>query len=234
MVHDLEEVLGIEAARSGEATGEATTILRSLPGDTADFAPERLRRPRRTLVLGVAAIALVAGAIAFGVTRTEKGAGGSVTPGSGRLSEVRLGQGAASDYDPEGDDGEEYPSAARLAIDGIRPTNWETETYQGGQWPGGKSGVGLYVDADRAIRARRLDLVSSTPGLQGGDLRVGQRRAPLHRRLDPAHRAGHRGRGEELHPRPRRAPLPLLPGVDHGAAGVRQGPDPGTGIKTLT
>jgi hypothetical protein len=166
MVHDLEEALGIEAARAGEATGEATTILRSLPGDTADFVPERLRHPRRTLVLGVAAIALVAGGLAFLGTRTEKGAGGSVTPNSGRLTEVRLGQNAASDYDPEGDDNQEYPAAARFAIDGIRPTNWETETYQGGQWPGGKTGVGLYVDADHAIRARRLDLVSSTPGFQ--------------------------------------------------------------------
>src|SRR3954463_5020987 len=34
MVHDLERVLGIEAARAGHATGEATTVLRSLPEDT--------------------------------------------------------------------------------------------------------------------------------------------------------------------------------------------------------
>src|ERR687897_2180690 len=47
MVHDLEEVLAIEAARSGQATGEATTVLRSLSSDTADFVPARLRRPRR-------------------------------------------------------------------------------------------------------------------------------------------------------------------------------------------
>ena len=53
MVHDLEQVLGIEAARTGEATGEATTILRSLPGDTGDFAPERLRHPRRALAVAV-------------------------------------------------------------------------------------------------------------------------------------------------------------------------------------
>ena len=47
MVHDLEEVLAIEAARTGETSGEATTVLRSLPGETGDFAPARLRRPRR-------------------------------------------------------------------------------------------------------------------------------------------------------------------------------------------
>src|SRR5918912_3003473 len=42
MVHDLEQVLAIEAARAGETSGEATAVLRSLPGDTADFAPRRL------------------------------------------------------------------------------------------------------------------------------------------------------------------------------------------------
>src|SRR5918994_272263 len=47
MVHDLEEVLAIEAARTGQATGEATTVLKTLSADTADFAPIRLRRPRR-------------------------------------------------------------------------------------------------------------------------------------------------------------------------------------------
>src|SRR4051794_6006862 len=47
MVHDLEEVLAIEAARTGQTTGEATTVLKSLSGDTADFAPIRMRRPRR-------------------------------------------------------------------------------------------------------------------------------------------------------------------------------------------
>src|SRR5919106_437004 len=62
LVHDLEEVLAIEAARSGQATGEATTVLRSLSDDTADFAPQRLRHPRRTLFLSVAVLAIVAGA----------------------------------------------------------------------------------------------------------------------------------------------------------------------------
>src|ERR671929_251292 len=51
MVHDLEEVLAIEAARTGQATGEATTVLKSLSGDTAEFAPGRLRRPRRALAV---------------------------------------------------------------------------------------------------------------------------------------------------------------------------------------
>src|ERR687897_1026186 len=59
LVHDLEEVLAIEAARSGQTTGEATTVLRNLPGDTADFAPQRLRHPKRTLLLSLLLLALV-------------------------------------------------------------------------------------------------------------------------------------------------------------------------------
>ena len=50
MVHDLEEVLAIEAARTGQASGEATNVLRSLSSDTADFAPARLRHPKRTFL----------------------------------------------------------------------------------------------------------------------------------------------------------------------------------------
>ena len=80
MVHDLEEVLAIEAARTGSATGEATTVLRSLSGDTADFAPARLRHPRRTLFLSIAVLAIVAGVIGFFATRTEEGPGRAATP----------------------------------------------------------------------------------------------------------------------------------------------------------
>src|SRR5215203_260438 len=96
MVHDLEEVLGIEAARSGQATGEATTVLRSLSDDTADFAP-----------------------------RTEKGPGRAATPSTPGLSAVTLSKDAAHDYDPEGD-GEESRGQVQFAIDGLPTTVWNT------------------------------------------------------------------------------------------------------------
>jgi hypothetical protein len=165
MVHDLEEVLAIEAARTGQTTGEATTVLRTLSGDTADFAPVRLRRPRRALALSVLVLALVAGTIAFFATRTEKGTGGVVKTPTRQpdLTNVRLAGDAASDYDPEGD-GEESQEAARNAIDGNPPTSWNTETYQGGFEGSDKSGVGLYVDADEPVAARELGVVTSTPG----------------------------------------------------------------------
>ena len=43
MVADLEEVLAIETARSGQATGEVTTVLRTLPGDARRRLPWRMR-----------------------------------------------------------------------------------------------------------------------------------------------------------------------------------------------
>ena len=165
MVHDLEEVLAIEAARTGEATGEATTVLQSLSGDTADFAPLRLRRPRRALAVTMLVLALLGATAIFLAARTEKGTGGPVVKKPAELSEVRLAGGAASDYDPEGDN-KESPDATRNAIDGNRGTNWNTETYQGGFEGSNKSGVGLYVDAGKLIRARGLTLVTAFPDFE--------------------------------------------------------------------
>jgi eukaryotic-like serine/threonine-protein kinase len=167
LVHDLEEVLAIEAARSGQTTGEATTVLRNLPGDTADFAPGRLRHPRRALALSLLVLAIVGGAIAyFATSRTERGAGSPVTPSTPGLTNVPLAGNAASDYDPEGNDGQESPDEAQLAIDGNRTTAWDTEQYQAGFAGADKNGVGLYVDTDTEVAARQLDLVTSTPGFR--------------------------------------------------------------------
>ena len=165
VVHDLEEVLAIEAARTGQATGEATTVLRTLSGDTADYAPIRLRRPKRVLALTVLLLAALAGTAVFLAARTEKGTGGPVVKKPAELSEVRLAGDAASDYDPEGDN-KESPDAAGNAIDGSLGTNWSTETYQGGFEGSDKSGVGLYVDAGKLIRARGLTIATAEPGFR--------------------------------------------------------------------
>ena len=165
MVHDLEEVLAIEAARSGQATGEATTVLQSLSGDTADFVPARLRRPRRALALTLLVLGLLAATGLLLATRTEKGTGGTVVKKPAELSEVRLAGSAASDYDPEGDN-KESDDATRNAIDGNPTTNWNTETYQGGFEGNDKSGVGIYVDAGKPIAARGVALVTATPGFK--------------------------------------------------------------------
>jgi eukaryotic-like serine/threonine-protein kinase len=165
MVHDLEQVLAIEVARSGEAPhGEATTVLRALSGDTKGFMPVRLRNPRRWFLTVLAVLLLVGAAVAYFSTRTEKGPGPAVTPRAAGLSRVPLGSNAANDYDPQSDDKQESPDATRNAIDGNRTTSWDTETYRSDFQSLGKDGVGLYVDAGKAVRGRRLDLTTSTPG----------------------------------------------------------------------
>jgi eukaryotic-like serine/threonine-protein kinase len=165
MVHDLEEVLAIEAARSGEASGEATSVLRTLSGDTADFAPARLRHPRRVFLLSILALAIVAGAIAYFATRTEKGPGQAATPSTPGLSAVALSKNAADDYDPQGD-GEESGNQVSFAIDGQTTTEWDTEQYEGGFEASDKDGVGIYLDTESGVAARQLDLVTSTPGFK--------------------------------------------------------------------
>jgi len=162
-VHDLEEALAIEVARSGESGGEATSVLRALPGETAEFAPLRLRNPRRWLVTVGAILLLAGGAVAYFATRTERGAGPAVTPRAGDLTRVALTGDAAKDYDPQGDE-QESSDATRNAIDGNRTTIWDTESYESDFQSLGKDGVGLYLDAGSAVPARRLTLTTSTPG----------------------------------------------------------------------
>jgi serine/threonine protein kinase len=169
MVHDLEEVLAIEAARSGQATGEATTVLQSLSGDTADFAPIRLRRPKRALALTLLLLALLGASGVFLAARTEKGPGGTVAKKPAelsQLSQVRLSGDAAHDYDPAGDNQESH-GATGNAIDGNPTTTWSTETYEGGfAGNNNKPGVGIYLDTGKPIAARGLTLVTSTPGFK--------------------------------------------------------------------
>jgi serine/threonine protein kinase len=46
LVSDLEDVLAIETARAGSASGEVTSVLRTLPSSTRRRLPLRLRHPR--------------------------------------------------------------------------------------------------------------------------------------------------------------------------------------------
>jgi tRNA A-37 threonylcarbamoyl transferase component Bud32 len=163
-VHDLEQVLAIEAARAGETTGEATTVLRTLPpGDTTEFAPLRLRRPRRWLLSVLAVAVLAAAVIGFLATRTERGPGDAASVGGGSLRAVSLTGDAAHDYDPQGDE-DESSEATQFAIDTNPTTMWDTESYDAGFEGANKAGVGLYVDAGSEVAAKQIDVTTSTPG----------------------------------------------------------------------
>src|SRR5580704_16786562 len=103
MVSDLEEVLALEASRSGQATGEVTTVLRSLPGGARRRLPWRMPHPARWAV-SLALVALVAGIVVVILAgQTHKGTGTAVdVPERPGLQQVALSQTAAHDYNPFG------------------------------------------------------------------------------------------------------------------------------------
>src|SRR3954467_5681547 len=83
MVEDLEQALTIEAARSGATNGEATSILRALPPEAAEFAPRRLRRRRPLLWTFMILLLAAAGAAAFLLLRHADNGGGGGGKGPG-------------------------------------------------------------------------------------------------------------------------------------------------------
>jgi serine/threonine-protein kinase len=80
------------------------------------------------------------------------------------LKPVRIA--VANSYDPLGDGQEQQPLAPR-AIDGDPTTAWQTETYKSSVDDlAGKQGVGLVLDAGKAVDAKQLALVTLAPGWQ--------------------------------------------------------------------
>src|SRR5688500_13907907 len=75
-ISDLEDALAIETARAGRSTGEATAVLRTLPGSTRRRVPLRIRWHvpvlAVVLVLGVAAAAVVL-VVGQAAQQTERG-----------------------------------------------------------------------------------------------------------------------------------------------------------------
>src|SRR4051812_46440572 len=152
-IADLEEVLAIETARTGQATGEATAILRTLPAKSRRRLPLRLRiNPKIALALALLLAAAAAAVLLLAADRTMRGTG--ATPGAQKppgTVHVSLARDAAHDYDPFGGDGE-HPADVNAALDRDPNTAWSTESYQGGL---SKPGVGIYVDAKPGVAAVR-------------------------------------------------------------------------------
>ena len=158
LVHDLEEVLTYESARSGGATGEATAILSQLP---AGMTGRRSRR--RTIGLGLAYLALAA-AVAVVAALVVNGESAQNDPAAlGDLRPIALNESDAHEYDPPPGDGKERGTEA-LAVDGDPTTAWETERYDTPDLGNLKKGVGLYLDAGRPIVARAVRIVTPKEG----------------------------------------------------------------------
>lgn len=162
LIADLEDVLALEAARAGSATGEATTVLKTLPRRARRRVPLRVRSPAWLASGALLAIALLVAAILLLGGRAQRGTG---TAGdgarSGALSQISLSSSAASDYDPLGDDAEHTDETA-FAIDNNPATTWSTESYTTGDLQ--KDGVGIVIDASPGAVVRELRIRTPTPG----------------------------------------------------------------------
>jgi tRNA A-37 threonylcarbamoyl transferase component Bud32 len=162
MVAELEEALAIETARSGQATGEVTAVLRTLPAPARRLLPWRTRHPARwaislLLLAGVVAATLVAAA---GHTHSGTGVAPDVHSAAG-TTPVVLGQTAASSYNPFGT-GPEHAGDVASTIDGDPNTSWSTEHYLNDKLD--KAGLGVALDATPGVVARAIEIQTPSPG----------------------------------------------------------------------
>jgi serine/threonine-protein kinase len=162
MLADLENALEVEVARAGRSTGEATTVLESVP------RRQRMVPSRRVSIAGILLVlaATAAALLIAGLSGDDRERGGTDNPGGGGPptgSEVELT--AAQDFDPEGDN-DEHAEEVKLAIDGIPNTAWSTETYDvvGGDISGTKTGVGLIVETAEPIEATSISVGTAEGG----------------------------------------------------------------------
>ncbi len=169
-LYDLEGALEVEVSRAGRSTGEATTVLDSVPRKQRSL-PSRSRMS----VVGVLLIALAAAAaIAFAAL-----SGDDERPAKKAAAEAPSGEpvavAEATAYDPLGD---------RAASTTRKPSRRSTATTPPAGSPRAttaglqKPGVGLVLDAEEAIAPAALTLLDRRRRLDLRRLRLRRRRVP--------------------------------------------------------
>jgi eukaryotic-like serine/threonine-protein kinase len=166
LIADLEDVLAIETARSGNATGEVTSVLRTLPTQAQSRVPFRVRHRVTAMLLSAIALAAVAGGIAYVANRSHHGTGNlPIPPPQRSVQQVTLCQTCAQGFNPLGTPSNEAPNAGN-AIDNQLGTYWDTQQYYNDQLD--KAGTGIYVDTapgtTNGTDAQQLQIIDATPG----------------------------------------------------------------------
>jgi eukaryotic-like serine/threonine-protein kinase len=162
LIADLETLLALEAQRAGGVTGEATTVMASLPRRTRRRVPLTIRHRRSMGLLGVV---LVLAAVGVGVWLSSRAHTGSGVPSGkrGNSQLVSLCASCATAYNPDGNGGtSQNGDDAHLAVDGDPSTFWPTQNYFTGQL--GKPGVGIFVSHTRGTTASAIVIDTKTPG----------------------------------------------------------------------
>ena len=139
------------------------------PPTTFERGKQRARHAakgdRGLVLLGVVGALVILSLIGFLVFRTDSNSADPIDASSPvRVLPVQR----ATDFDPQGEDGRENREQARLAIDGVATTGWQTSTYLGLATLGGvKDGVGLVLDLGglREVDSLRLRLAGEPTSL---------------------------------------------------------------------
>src|SRR6185312_15902948 len=129
-IADLEDVLAIETARSGNVTGEVTTVLRTLPSRTRRRVPLLRRRPALVILLGLIVAAAVVAIFVFAANNTHRGTPQLHQPApKATPHQVQPCDSCAIDYNPDALSGpkNQPPEQTAFAIDANRNTAWSTE-----------------------------------------------------------------------------------------------------------
>jgi eukaryotic-like serine/threonine-protein kinase len=134
LIADLEDVLAIETARAGSATGQVTSVLRTLPSGTQRRVPFPVMHRVVTVLIIALVLVLVAAALVWLTPRAHHGTGKLVqAPPAPKLTQDVLCQTCVHDYNPDALSGPRartpapwgWPSTATAAPPG-RPSTTTT------------------------------------------------------------------------------------------------------------
>jgi serine/threonine-protein kinase len=162
LIADLEDVLAIETSRAGNAAGEVTAVLRTLPSRTQQRIPYWLRHRAIAALVVLVVIAAVVGAGIWLAGRAHHGTGKLDVKGpSSAPIQVQLCQTCAYAFNPLGTT-PQNPNEAGYAIDSNPSDEWTTVDYYDDVLT--EAGIGLYVDAHPRTKATFIKLLTTTPG----------------------------------------------------------------------
>lgn len=157
LLTELEGALEVEVARAGHSTGEATTVLDSVPSGRRRLLTRRVSWAGALVLAAAIAVALAVAAL----TSEDEAPKPAAQASSG--DQIRLE--AASDFDPLSDDQTENPDVVGLATDS-NPTGtaWVSEHYDSEAFGNLKEGVGIYVETDGPAAPTVMEVRSSQSG----------------------------------------------------------------------
>jgi serine/threonine-protein kinase len=165
LIADLEDVLAIETARSGTATGEVTAVLRTLPSQTQRVVPFRLRHRAAAAVLVLVSAVAAVGAVVWLGSRAHHGPPKlPIKPPRRALQQVIPCGTCAQGFNPLGTPTNETPNAS-FAIDDQLNTYWDTQQYYDRRL--NKAGTGIYINfagTAQGTTARFVRIIDATPG----------------------------------------------------------------------